>query len=81
MRNGKNIYDTINSARPNDRPLKVVLNQVGIPRRPEIPVKDFAEAMGAEGGPECPCPPPFLMLTPARHGTDGFYCATLRRTA
>jgi pilus assembly protein CpaE len=25
-----------------------VLNQVGIPRRPEIPVKDFAEAMGAE---------------------------------
>jgi pilus assembly protein CpaE len=48
LRNGKNIYDMINSARPNDRPLKVVLNQVGIPRRPEIPVKDFAEAMGAE---------------------------------
>ena len=48
LRNGKNIYDTINSARPNDRPLRVVLNQVGIPRRPEIPVKDFAEAMGAE---------------------------------
>lgn len=48
LRNGKNIYDTINSARPNDRPLRVVLNQVGIPRRPEIPVKDFADAMGAE---------------------------------
>ncbi|MEQ1863810.1 MAG: CtpF protein [Micropepsaceae bacterium] len=48
LRNGKNIYDLLNQARPNDRPLKVVLNQVGIPRRPEIPVKDFAEAMGAE---------------------------------
>jgi pilus assembly protein CpaE len=48
LRNGKNIYDIINSARPNDKPLKVVLNQVGIPRRPEIPVKDFAEAMSAE---------------------------------
>lgn len=48
LRNGKNIYDLLNQARPNDRPLKVVLNQVGIPRRPEIPVKDFAEAMGAD---------------------------------
>ncbi len=48
LRNGKNIYDLLNQARPNDRPLKVLLNQVGIPRRPEIPVKDFAEAMGAE---------------------------------
>ena len=48
LRNGKNIYDLLNQARPNDKPLKFVLNQVGIPRRPEIPVKDFAEAMGAE---------------------------------
>jgi pilus assembly protein CpaE len=48
LRNGKNVYDLINQSRPNDKPLKVVLNQVGIPRRPEIPVKDFAEAMGAE---------------------------------
>jgi len=48
LRNGKNIYDLLNQARPNDRPLRVVLNQVGIPRRPEIPLKDFAEAMGAE---------------------------------
>lgn len=48
LRNGKNIYDLLNQARPNDKPLKFILNQVGIPRRPEIPVKDFAEAMGAE---------------------------------
>ncbi|MEQ1755249.1 MAG: CtpF protein [Micropepsaceae bacterium] len=48
LRNGKNIYDLLNQARPNDKPLRFVLNQVGIPRRPEIPVKDFAEAMGSE---------------------------------
>ena len=48
MRNGKNIYDLLSQSRPNDRPLKVVLNQVGIPRKPEIPLKDFAEAMGTE---------------------------------
>jgi pilus assembly protein CpaE len=48
LRNGKNIYDLLNQARPNDKPLRFVLNQVGIPRRPEIPVKDFAEAMGTE---------------------------------
>jgi len=48
LRNGKNIYDLLVQSRPNDRPLKVVLNQVGIPRKPEIPVKDFAEAMGAD---------------------------------
>ena len=48
LRNGKNIYDLLNQSRPNDRPLKVVLNQVGIPRKPEIPLKDFAEAMGTE---------------------------------
>ena len=48
LRNGKNLYDMLNQARPNDKPLKFVLNQVGIPRRPEIPVKDFAEAMGCD---------------------------------
>jgi pilus assembly protein CpaE len=48
LRNGKNIYDLLNQSRPNDKPLRVVLNQVGIPRKPEIPVKDFAEAMSAE---------------------------------
>jgi pilus assembly protein CpaE len=48
LRNGKSIYDMLNQSRPNDKPLKFVLNQVGIPRRPEIPAKDFAEAMGAE---------------------------------
>jgi pilus assembly protein CpaE len=32
--------------RPNDGPPKLVLNQVGVQGRPEIPVKDFGEALG-----------------------------------
>ena len=30
-------------------------------------------------GGDCPSPDPFLSLTPARHGTDGFFCAVLKR--
>jgi 16S rRNA (cytosine967-C5)-methyltransferase len=45
-----------------------------------VPIgRAWAETVGAEGGPECPCPPPFLMLTPARHGTDGFFAAVMER--
>ena len=48
LRNSKNMIDTIRKARPNDPPPKLVLNQVGLPGRPEIPVKDFAKAIGVE---------------------------------
>jgi pilus assembly protein CpaE len=47
LRNAKNIIDRIKSARPNDSPPRVILNKVGLPGRPEIPVKDFGEALGA----------------------------------
>ena len=46
LRNAKNIVDLVRGARPNDIPPHLVLNQVGMPGRPEIPVKDFAEALG-----------------------------------
>ncbi len=46
LRNAKNIVDLVRGARPNDVPPHLVLNQVGMPGRPEIPVKDFAEALG-----------------------------------
>ena len=46
LRNAKNIIDLIRQARPNDSPPVLVLNQVGLPGRPEIPAKDFAEALG-----------------------------------
>lgn len=48
LRNAKNLYDMVKVGRPNDAPPKVVLNMVGVPKRPEIPVKDFAEALGSE---------------------------------
>ena len=46
LRNAKNIIDLVRAARPNDSPPRVVLNKVGLPGRPEIPVKDFGEALG-----------------------------------
>ena len=46
LRNAKNIIDLVRQARPNDAPPRVVLNKVGMPARPEIPVKDFGEALG-----------------------------------
>jgi pilus assembly protein CpaE len=46
LRNTKNIVDLVRAARPNDPPPRVVLNKVGVPGRPEIPVKDFGEALG-----------------------------------
>ncbi|MDB5438425.1 MAG: pilus assembly protein CpaE [Caulobacteraceae bacterium] len=46
LRNAKNIIDLVRHARPNDAPPRLVLNQVGVPGRPEIPVKDFGEALG-----------------------------------
>ncbi|WP_297512872.1 AAA family ATPase [uncultured Caulobacter sp.] len=48
LRNAKNIIDLVRAARPNDIPPRLVLNQVGVPGRPEIPVKDFGEALGVQ---------------------------------
>ncbi|HXZ69107.1 MAG TPA: AAA family ATPase, partial [Alphaproteobacteria bacterium] len=48
LRNAKNIFDLLKAARPNDAPARLVINQVGMGKRPEIPLKDFAEAIGIE---------------------------------
>jgi pilus assembly protein CpaE len=48
LRNAKNLIDLLKQARPNDRPPRLVLNQVGVPKRPEIPVAEFAKALGVE---------------------------------
>ena len=48
LRNAKNLFDLIHASRPNDEPPKVVVNMAGIAKRPEIPVKDFAEALGVQ---------------------------------
>jgi pilus assembly protein CpaE len=48
LRNAKNMFDVLKAARPNDSVPKIVLNQVGVPKRPEIPVAEFAKALGVE---------------------------------
>ncbi|HBI18692.1 MAG TPA: pilus assembly protein CpaE, partial [Brevundimonas sp.] len=46
LRNAKNMIDLIRQGRPNDAPPRLVLNQIGVPGRPEIPAKDFGAALG-----------------------------------
>ena len=48
LRNAKNIMELVRHARPNDPPPRLLINQTGLPKRPEIPAKDFAETMGVE---------------------------------
>ncbi len=48
LRNAKNLFDFLTSARPNDKAPLIVLNQVGVQKRPEIPVAEFAKAIGIE---------------------------------
>jgi len=45
LRNAKNMVDMLRSARPNDRRPYYCLNQVGVPKRPEIAPGDFAKAL------------------------------------
>jgi pilus assembly protein CpaE len=48
LRNTKNILDNIRSARPNDHQPKLVLNGVGLVKRPEIAVADFSKTVELE---------------------------------
>ena len=48
LRNAKSIIDFLKQARPNDSPPKLVLNQVGVQKRPEIKPDDFAAALQLE---------------------------------
>ena len=45
LRNTKNMLNMLKTARPNDRPPMYCLNQVGMPKRPEIDVREFAKAV------------------------------------
>ncbi|AOF90791.1 CpaE family protein [Sinorhizobium sp. RAC02] len=48
LRNAKNMLDALKKLRPNDKPPHLVLNQVGLPKRPEISPNDFCEPLGIE---------------------------------
>src|ERR1700730_4452737 len=45
LRNTKNLYDFLKAARPNDQRPLYCLNQIGVPKRPEIKAADFAKAL------------------------------------
>src|SRR5271156_5858091 len=48
LRNTKNLYDFLKAARPNDHRPLYCLNQIGVPKRPEIKAADFAKALDDE---------------------------------
>jgi pilus assembly protein CpaE len=48
LRNTKNLFDLLKVARPNDRPPLYCLNQVGVPKRPEISTNEFAKAIESQ---------------------------------
>ncbi|ACL58693.1 AAA family ATPase [Methylobacterium nodulans] len=48
LRNAKNLISFLTQARPNDALPKLVLNQVGVPKRAEIKVDKFAAALELE---------------------------------
>jgi pilus assembly protein CpaE len=45
LRNAKNLFDYLRTARVNDHRPLYMLNQVGVPKRPEIKPADFAKAL------------------------------------
>ncbi|HCL64910.1 MAG TPA: CtpF protein [Rhizobium sp.] len=48
LRNAKNMLDALKKLRPNDKAPHFVLNQVGMPKRPEIAPGDFFEPLEIE---------------------------------
>ena len=48
LRNAKNMVDLLKSSRPNDHRPHYCLNQVGVPKRPEITPADFAKALESD---------------------------------
>lgn len=48
LANARALVEMLKGARPNDPPPRLVLNQVGIPKRPEISGADFRKAVGID---------------------------------
>jgi pilus assembly protein CpaE len=48
LRNAKNLIDLLRTSRPNDHRPHYCLNQVGVPKRPEITPADFAKALESD---------------------------------
>jgi pilus assembly protein CpaE len=46
LRNAKNVIDLLKGSRKNDSPPHLVINMAGMPKRPEISVREFEQALG-----------------------------------
>jgi pilus assembly protein CpaE len=80
LRNAKNMIDLLRSARPNDNRPFYCLNQVGVPKRPEIKSADFAKALDTEPSAVIPFDPQ-MFGTAANNGQMIAEVAAGHRTA
>ena len=67
LRNAKSMVDTLRGARPHDAPPRLVMNGVGMPKRPEIGLADFAKAVDMQAHAVIPFEPK-LFGTAANNG-------------
>ncbi|NEU10873.1 AAA family ATPase [Methylobacterium sp. BTF04] len=67
LRNTKNLLTLLQQNRPNDHKARVILNGVGIPKRPEIGAAEFAKALDATLAASIPFDPA-LFGTAANNG-------------
>ena len=67
LRNTKNLLDSLKELRPNDGPPRLVMNKVGVPKRPEIAVPDFVGALETDAVTVIPFEPT-LFGTAANNG-------------
>jgi pilus assembly protein CpaE len=54
------MVEALQSRRANDAPPKIVINQTGVPKRPEIAAKEFATAIGRDPVLILPFDPPLF---------------------
>lgn len=80
LRNAKNLADLMRAARPNDRRPLYCLNQVGVPKRPEIKPADFSKALEDDPVAIIPFEPP-VFGTAANNGQMIAEVSAGRRTA
>jgi pilus assembly protein CpaE len=80
LRNAKNLVDLLRNARPNDRRPLYCLNQVGVPKRPEIKPADFAKALEDDPVVSIPFEPP-VFGTASNNGQMIAEVASGHRTA
>lgn len=60
LRNAKNLVDMLRKLRPNDKQPYLVLNQVGVQKRPEIAPLDFCAPLGLDPAAVIPFDPQFF---------------------